>query len=600
MIQLVDKNACVLKTIYDDELIGKLAHNISVHAEGYLVSEAAIGTNSSALALSLQKPMQVIGTEHFQSRNQIFACSSAPLFDDERNLLGCISIMSPLETYKYNLLGTVCTIADAIEKELKMKKALDSLNATNLMLNTCIETLSKGILFLDTDQNILFHNQLLLNILQLTDHEIKGKNFYDLIDIKSFPVELHGLNKNTTNTEITLTNKSGKQLDIVLDISAIYNNNALTSTLVSFDTQTRSHSLTSKLLNTRALYTFDSLIGASSELQNIKAFGLSAAHSMSNVLILGESGTGKELLAQAIHNASPRARKSFVAVNCGSIPKNLIASELFGYEYGAFSGASKSGSPGKFELANGGTIFLDEIGDMPFELQISLLRVLQEKEVTRLGGKQAKKLDVRIIAATNKNLVHSITTNQFRSDLYYRLNVLNITVPPLRNRTADIMPLTNYFMKRYSKSLGKNISNITDEARDLLLSYSWPGNIRELENTIERAINVAAGNIITKADLSILGEITHTVPTDVFNPANNPLSGTSNFMNSPSSATSEPAESAPAMSPEIKEYKELIELFTREKGHTKTVAKILNIPLSTLYGKLRKYQINPKEYKTWK
>lgn len=578
MIQLVDKNGCVLKTVYDDELIGKLAHSISILSKGYLVSEAVLGTNSSALALSLQQPIQVIGNEHFQSRNHIFACSSAPLFDSDDRLLGCISIMSPIETYPYNILGTACTIADAIGKELKMKKALDSLNAANSMLNTCMETLSKGILFLDTHQKILFHNQLLLNILQLTENMIQGKSFYDIIDIESFPAELRGLNKNTSNTEITLTNKSGKQLNIVLDMTAIYNGPLLASTFISFDTQKHSHSLTSKLLSARARYTFDSLIGCSQEMQSIKEFGLRAAHSISNVLILGESGTGKELLAQAIHNAGSRARKPFVAVNCGSIPKNLIASELFGYEYGAFSGANKSGNPGKFELANEGTLFLDEIGDMPFELQISLLRVLEEKEVTRLGGKQAKKLDVRIIAATNKNLTHSIATNQFRFDLYYRLNVLNITIPPLRNRVDDIMPLTKHFMKHYSDSLGKDIKHITAQAHDILLRHSWPGNIRELENTIERAVNISSKDVITESDLLITND--------------HPVNKQPDYKQSH-------VEHIAAASPEVKEYQQLVELFTREKGHVKTIAQLLGIPQSTLYGKLRKYQINPKDYKTW-
>lgn len=592
MLQLIDKNACVLKTIYDDELIGRLAHNLSRHSEGYLVSEDVIGTNSSGLALTLQKPIQVIGPEHFQSRNQIFACSSAPIFDDNHELMGCISIMSPTETYKYNILGTVCTIADAIEKELRMKKAFDSLSSANLMLRSCMEAFPKGILFLEPNKNILFYNRMLLDILQLPEDTLTDKNFYDIININSFPAELRELNKNTSNVEITLTNYLGKKLDLVLDISAIYQNNLLASILITFDTQSHSHSVTSKLLNMRAIYTFDSLIGNSQAMRDIKTFGLTAAQSVSNILILGESGTGKELLAQAIHNAGPRARNPFVAVNCGSIPKNLIESELFGYEYGAFSGAGKSGSPGKFELANKGTIFLDEIGDMPFELQIALLRVLQEKEITRLGGKQAKQLDVRIIAATNKNLPRSIAENQFRSDLYYRLNVLNITIPPLRERKDDIQPLAQYFIKQYSSALNKQISGITREGQEAISAYKWPGNIRELENTIERAVNSAAGDMITVEELAI---------PESMNQEGSLAERSFSRDKMPFSAGPQPekANFGSGRSPEFKEYEELVALFIREKGHTKTVAEILNLPLSTLYGKLRKYSINPKDYKKW-
>ena len=218
-------------------------------------------------------------------------------------------------------------------------------------------------------------------------------------------------------------------------------------------------------------------------------------------MLTGESGTGKELFAQAIHSASERGDRAFIAINCGSLPRSLIESELFGYERGAFTGAKREGQAGKFELANGGTLFLDEIGDMPADVQVSLLRVLQNKEIVRIGGSHPIKIDVRVIAATNKDLLKAIENNTFRSDLYYRLNVLSIHIPALRERGGDVRVLANYFLKKYGSDSAKPVQGFTDEAYQLLEHYTWPGNIRELENAMERATIVGQEEFITAADL---------------------------------------------------------------------------------------------------
>jgi DNA-binding NtrC family response regulator len=210
-----------------------------------------------------------------------------------------------------------------------------------------------------------------------------------------------------------------------------------------------------------------------------------------SVLILGESGTGKELVAQCIHRISPRRLKPFIVVNCGALPTNLIESELFGHEKGSFTGASEK-RIGKFEQGDGGTVFLDEIGELPLDMQVKLLRVLQEREVEAIGGKK-KKVDVRIVAATNRILEEEIAAGRFRMDLYYRLNVFPVQLPPLRERREDIIPIAKHFMQYYSKKENKNISGITDNAIQTLLDYSWPGNIRELENVMARSILLSSG-----------------------------------------------------------------------------------------------------------
>jgi len=237
-------------------------------------------------------------------------------------------------------------------------------------------------------------------------------------------------------------------------------------------------------------YTFNNIVGESQAIKKAKHVALKVSSSKSNVLLLGESGTGKELFAHAIHNESDRSHSPIIKINCGSIPSELFESELFGYESGAFTGAKKDGKPGKFELANNSTIFLDEIGDLPLSMQVKLLRVIQEKEFERIGSIRSQKIDVRIIAATNKNLEEMIKQKTFREDLYYRLNVINIHVPSLRERRDDIPSLAKYLMKKISLEMEIHVTNISDEAIMALSLYDWPGNIRELENSIERALNL--------------------------------------------------------------------------------------------------------------
>ncbi|CZR97464.1 MULTISPECIES: sigma-54 interaction domain-containing protein [unclassified Clostridioides] len=236
--------------------------------------------------------------------------------------------------------------------------------------------------------------------------------------------------------------------------------------------------------------TVDSIIGDSDVMRALKNRIRKIGNSDSTVAITGESGTGKELIARAIHLAGNRGNKTFVAINCAAIPEPLLESELFGYTKGAFSGADSKGKIGKFELANGGVVFLDEIGDMPIQLQSKLLRVLQEKKFTRIGSNELIDIDVRIISATNRDLFELVKENKFREDLYYRLNVIPLEVPPLRERGDDIQILINNFIDKYSRKMKKNVYHIEPDVEQMLLKYPWPGNIRELENTIELALNL--------------------------------------------------------------------------------------------------------------
>lgn len=242
-------------------------------------------------------------------------------------------------------------------------------------------------------------------------------------------------------------------------------------------------------------YDFRNIVGTSKEMREVYEQVAQVAHSHTTVLIRGESGTGKELVAHAIHYHSPRASKPFVKVNCAALPESLIESELFGHEKGAFTGAVAR-KRGRFELAEGGTLFLDEIGDLSPAMQVKLLRVLQEREFERVGGTETIKVNVRLIAATNVDLEQAVQDARFRSDLYYRLNVFSIFLPPLRERKTDILLLADHFLEKYARQNGKRIKRISTPAIDMLMSYHWPGNVRELENVVERATLVSEGNVI--------------------------------------------------------------------------------------------------------
>jgi len=263
-------------------------------------------------------------------------------------------------------------------------------------------------------------------------------------------------------------------------------------------------------------YDFERMVGESKEITSLISEVKKIANSRSNVLLLGETGTGKELVARAVHYNSARLDKPFVPINCSAIPENLLESELFGYVKGAFTGAAGS-KRGLFEEANGGTLFLDEIGELGQQLQAKLLRVIDDHEVRPLGGVQSRTVDVRIIAATNRDIVKAVQEGIFREDLYYRINVVTITLPPLRDRKEDIPILARHFLEKYSQEIGKPVQFIDDAALRILMNYSWPGNVRELRNIMERAVLITDGNTVFPEHLPEMLKITNSFLSEAFN-----------------------------------------------------------------------------------
>jgi transcriptional regulator with PAS, ATPase and Fis domain len=266
--------------------------------------------------------------------------------------------------------------------------------------------------------------------------------------------------------------------------------------------ESKVHLYENELLSLRSTrYTMDSIVGSGKAMTALKRQAIKAAATSLPVVIIGDSGTGKELFAQAIHNASPRKFHPFVRLNCAAIPRELFESELFGYDRGAFTGAKSTGKPGKIELAHHGSLFLDEIGDLPLEMQPKLLRVLEEKDFERVGGTSLVKSDFRLLAATNHNLENMLAENRFRTDLFYRLNVITLQVPPLRERREDILPIAAHLLRQIAQDCGLPDVGISADARDALLGYDWPGNIRELSNVLERAVHYAERERIELSDL---------------------------------------------------------------------------------------------------
>lgn len=362
-----------------------------------------------------------------------------------------------------------------------------------------------GIVMVDKDGYITVPNQTYLDYLEMQEEEVVGKHILEITPNSKLPEvlatgEVHLADKWTINghdfivTRIPII-KAGEIVGAI--------GKTLFLDMAGLETFNRKLQQMEKELNLykqevrqlyRAKWNFDDLIGSSPAFLKTKRIAKQLTRTASTVLITGESGTGKELFAHSIHNASIRRTQPFVRVNCAALPHSLLESELFGYEEGAFTGARKGGKPGKFELANQGTIFLDEIGDMPLAMQTELLTVLQEKVIERVGGTHPIFLNVRVIAATNRNLEEMVKRREFREDLFYRLNVVRLDIPALRERLDDLPLLVANLMVRINNRLDISINKISDEALHLLSEYSWPGNIRELENLLESAIILANMN----------------------------------------------------------------------------------------------------------
>lgn len=461
------------------------------------------------------------------------------------------------------------SISNSLElfRDLTLEENLDWLQSILLSIHD-------GILVIDKEETVRIINPEYTKITGVIAQEIIGKPLKQirpkaqLIDVLKDGKERVGIYRKEGNTEY------------VVDMAPIIKDNAIIGAVSVCKGLTEVHKLAKQLKQDRdrlqntigsmyqAKYFFEQMIGADGGLKEVIQVGKRAATANLPILLLGESGTGKELFAQSIHNESNRAADPFIPVNCATIPSSLIESELFGYEEGSFTNAKKGGKVGLFEMANGGTLFLDEIGELSQELQAKFLRVLEEGTIRKIGGTTEKSVDVRVIAATNRDLRHLIQKGMFREDLFYRLNVLNINIPPLRDRKEDIPKIIKYVLQQHQKN--DQPYTITDDTVRILQSCQWPGNVRELINTMKYAVCMTESQEITVSDL----------PQNIIE--NNP---SHDFTNNPT--LKEVTERA-----EYEYLNKMLSEYGNSLSSKEKIAKDLSISVATLYNKLKKYQLD--------
>jgi PAS domain S-box-containing protein len=461
-------------------------------------------------------------------------------------------------------------MADLLAAKADQRALLNAAESTMNELGTVIEATHEGIFDIDRNGYIKHCNSVAEKLLSVSGSDAIGSHISEYMH-GSPALDVIRTGEGYTEREEVYKTWKGTW-HFIVTARPYYSGAEVKGVVISFRDIEEAQKLAYSIKTGAMKYTFDDIIGADETMRRMKNRALMIARGNSTVLITGESGTGKEMFAKAVHYSGPRGNGPFVTVNCGAIPENLLESELFGYEKGAFTGASEHGKAGKFELANGGTIFLDEIGDMPLHLQVKLLHVLQNMRFERLGGAKTVIADVRVVAATNKDLEEMIRRGLFREDLYYRLSVIPLTTPPLRGRREDIRLLMDHFLAKYNAFMNKRIVGFTESVESAYENYDWPGNVRELENAVEYGVNMACGDRIDEDAL----------PARL-------LRGGDGRARTPENGR--PQKSGLSLSKQTRAYereiiKKRMEQYGNNRSAKETVAKELGISRATLYRRL--------------
>ncbi|MCP4403850.1 MAG: PAS domain-containing protein [bacterium] len=559
-VTLVDYNGYVLNIIGDKPILERMrAGNCS---PGYRWTERDVGTSVVSLVLERKIPIQVNDEEHFCERGHGFTCSASPVFNDVGDMIGVIAMSGEVSHVHPHTLGMVITAAMSIEKQMRIIKTSKELLLRHNSMTAIIDSIDSGVMAIDKHGFITQVNNKGKQILQ-KEEELEGQPLSLLLGSQVNVQQMMRAGFGYTDREVFI--KCGqREVQVVNTAKPIFDAAGLVQgVIIVFNEIKRIRKLVNAMAGTQAKFTFENIIGHSPSLMKIRKLATQAASGSSSVLLLGETGTGKELFAQAIHNQSTRKHHPFMTINCGAIPRDLLESELFGYAGGAFTGAAKGGRPGKFELASGGTVFLDEIGDMPVDMQVKLLRVLQTGEVYRIGEHKPISVDIRVIAATHVSLKQEVERGNFRKDLFYRLNVFSLSIPPLRERSEDTLLLAKHILRRRRQALGKPRVIFSPESEQMLVSYHWPGNIRELENVVERAVNLVNGAVIEPEFFGLL------IPTE---------------------KRSLVTENGGSLLEKI-EKQTIMDVIVEVEFNVSKAAHILGITRATLYKKLKKYNI---------
>ncbi len=562
-IVLSDPHAYLLEVIGDREILS-MANKVQLCPGGNW-HESAKGTNAIGTAIMEKQPVQILAWEHFCRPNHFLTCSAAPIFDPEGEMVGVLNISGDHRYANAHTLGMVVAAVNAIEKQLCLHKVTSKLYVSYKYSQTLLESISDGIVSVDNSGVIAEMNSSGGRIFGINHQAARGKHINAVMQQSAPIMSLLATGEGYQDREILLE-KQGKKF--FSSATMLLDDSGSTIGAVAVLREARESQKTRRVQQSMLpRYSFEDIIGESVAITEAKEWAKLAAQSASTILLSGESGTGKELFAQSIHNASSRRNAPFIAINCAAFPETLIESELFGYEEGAFTGAKKGGSPGKFESADHGTLFLDEIGDMPLNVQAKVLRVIQEKKVSRIGSIEEKPVDIRIIASTHKNLKDEVQRRNFREDLYYRLSVLVVQVPALRDRTGDIPLLAMHLMEKIAEKMSKPKVCMGDDFIHKLCSHTWPGNVRELENVIERFV-IGSGEKQTLA-------LQQVIPDAVDSPGS-PI------------RENKSVEVIPLSEMEKQAITAALDIYD---GNIQKVAAKLGIGRNTLYRKIREYGI---------
>ncbi len=558
---LADSEGYVLYVVGDVELVEHFKRRRCL--PGYRWLERDVGTCAIGLALEEKVPVFLPGDAMFSAEARRLSNAGAPVFaPDGGVVLGAISLSGESAMMHVHTLGLVRQAAETVTSQLRERERMRDLATTNQYLRALIESDSRGIVTVDSHGRIVQTNRSARRLFNLPVSPA-GRDFEDFTGGRSGVLEHLATGKSFKAREI-LARHSGMTHFASFDPICM-SNGEVAGGLLTVQEKKEVMGMAVEVTGSHAHFTFDSILGSSACLGQALRHARIAAASTAPVLLCGETGTGKELFAQAIHNGGERRNRPFVAINCGAIPKELLESELFGYEDGAFTGARKGGRPGKFELADSGTLFLDEIGDMPFDMQVKLLRVLQTGEIQRVGGLRTVPVDLRVISATNKDLRQAIEQQKFRADLYYRISTLNILVPPLRERPEDILPLAEYFIQRHRLRLNKPTAVLPPDTAAMLTAHAWPGNVRQLESAVERAMHLAEGGDLLAEHFGIAG------------------------LDRPrQAAPSEPTGAPGQGTLEDLEQRAVAEALARHNGNIRAASRALGVSRPTLYRKLKK------------
>ena len=539
---------------------------VLLHGTGDAALAESAGFRPGTVLPGTVRPEAVSEKGRGEDASARWGCWIEPLRGGKRRIMGFLALLLPRAACHAATPALLHAIAANINNQHHVHDLLSDQSAV-------LELLTDGVVILDRRGGIKAANAHARRML-----DIPGEENTSLGPISDFVrdgapfMQILGQKRTVMDEEATLR-VGNAQKRYILSASFIPEDKGVVCTLAE---TARMQKFAVRTAGSKAIYRFSDILGESDVIVNAVQLARVAAQSDITTLLLGESGTGKELFAHAIHNGSARKSGPFVVVNCGALPRDLVQSELFGYEAGAFTGAAKNGKPGKFELADGGTIFLDEIGEMPMEAQTNLLRLIQNKEVARVGGTTTKSVDVRIVAATNRNLSEAVARGTFRSDLFYRLSVLVINIPALRSRSSDIAALAAHFLRKYASALNRPITGFAPEALQALRHYSWPGNIRELENIIERAVNVAKSSLIAASDLPDFLSLRQEIPREDQSSPEDAYTGDNLYM---------------------QECRAIINTLSRCNGNIRLAAQELGIARSALYGKLTRFGIDYAKFR---